>query len=83
MAKRAWDAQLNSFESLPAFAAAVIITQLVHAPQHPVDALAMVWVAARMAYVAFYPGDKAALRSAAQFLSLACVPGFFVAAALA
>ena len=83
MAKRAWGAQLNSFESLPAFAAAVIITQLVHAPQHSVDALAMVWVAARMAYVAFYLGDKAALRSAAQFLSLACVLGFFVAAGLA
>ncbi len=43
----------------------------------------MVWVVARMAYVAFYLGDKAAQRSAAQFLSLACVLGFFVAAGLA
>ena len=43
----------------------------------------MVWVVARMAYVAFYLGDKAAQRSAAQFLSLACVFGFFVAAGLA
>jgi uncharacterized MAPEG superfamily protein len=59
------------------------IAHPVHAPQHPVDALAVVWVVARMAYVAFYLGDKAALRSAAQFLSLACVLGFFVAAGLA
>jgi len=43
----------------------------------------MVWVVARMDYVAFYPGDRAAPRSAAQFLSMACVPGFFVAAGLA
>ena len=40
VAKRAWGAQLNSFESLPGFAPAVIIAHLVRAPQHPVDALA-------------------------------------------
>jgi uncharacterized MAPEG superfamily protein len=33
LSKRAWDAQLNSFESLPGFAAAVIIAHLVHVPQ--------------------------------------------------
>ena len=83
VAKRAWDAQLNSFESLTGFAAAVIIAHLVHAPQNPVDALAVVWVVARGAYVAFYLANKAALRSAAQFISLACVLGFFVAAGVA
>lgn len=36
--KRAWGAQLNSFESLPGFAAAVIIAPLVHAPQIRIDA---------------------------------------------
>jgi len=41
LAKRAWDAQLNSFESLPGFAAAVIIAHLVHAPQNQIDALAV------------------------------------------
>jgi uncharacterized MAPEG superfamily protein len=83
VARRAWDAQLNSFESLPGFAAAVIIAHLVHAPQHPVDALAVVWVVARAAYVVFYVADKAALRSTAQFISLACVLGLFVVAGLA
>jgi uncharacterized MAPEG superfamily protein len=83
LAKRAWDAQLNSFESLPVFAAAVIIAHLVHAPQEPVDALAVAWVVARTAYVAFYLANRAALRSAAQFTSLACVLGLFVAAGLA
>ncbi len=80
VAKRAWDAHLNSFESLPGFAAAVVVAQLAHAPQAPVDALALAWVLARIAYVAFYLADRATLRSTAQFASLACVLGLFVAA---
>jgi uncharacterized MAPEG superfamily protein len=78
--KRAWDAHLNAFESLPAFAAAVIIAHLVHAPQNQIDSLAVVWVLARLAHVAFYLTDRSALRSAAQFASLACVLGLFVVA---
>ncbi len=80
VAKRAWGAQLNSFESLPGFAAAVIVAHLVHAPQTPIDALAVVWVLARVAYLAFYLNDKATLRSTAQFVSLACVLGLFAVA---
>jgi uncharacterized MAPEG superfamily protein len=80
LAKRAWDAQLNSFESLPGFAAAVIIAHLAHAPQNQIDLLAAVWVAARVAYVAFYLTDKSTFRSAAQFASLACVLALFVIA---
>lgn len=83
VAKRAWDAHLNSFESLPGFAAAVIVAHVAHAPQNPVDALAVAWVVARAAYVVFYLANKAALRSAAQFISLASVLGFFVVAGLA
>jgi uncharacterized MAPEG superfamily protein len=80
LAKRAWDAQLNSFESLPGFAAAVIIAHLVQAPQSQIDALALLWVAARIAYVVFYLTDKSTLRSSAQFVSLGCVLGLFVVA---
>jgi uncharacterized MAPEG superfamily protein len=81
LAKRAWDAQLNSFESLPGFAAAVIIAHLAHAPQNQVDIIALAWVLARVAYVAFYLTDKSTLRSSVQFLSLACVLGLFIVAA--
>jgi uncharacterized MAPEG superfamily protein len=81
LAKRAWDAQLNSFESLPGFAAAVIIAHLAHAPQNQVDTIALVWVLARVAYVAFYITDKSTLRSSVQFASLACVLGLFIVAA--
>jgi uncharacterized MAPEG superfamily protein len=55
---------------------------MVHAPQHSVDVLAVAWVVVRAAYVAFYLADKAALRSASQFLSLGCVLGLFIVAGL-
>jgi uncharacterized MAPEG superfamily protein len=83
LAKRAWDAHLNAFESLPGFAAAVIIAHLVHAPQTRIDVVASVWVLARVAHVSFYLADKATLRSLAQFVSLVCVLGLFVVAGLA
>src|SRR4030095_6307450 len=38
--KRAWDAHLNAFESLPGFAAAVIIAHMVNAPPKYIDILA-------------------------------------------
>lgn len=80
LAKRAWDAHINCFESLPGFAAAVIIAHIVQAPQNPIDALAVIWVVARGAYVLFYLTDRAALRSTTQFISLACVLGIFIVA---
>lgn len=78
--KRAWGAHLNSFESLPGFAAAVIITHLAHGVQTHIDLLAVVWVLARVAYGGFYLTDKPTLRSSAQFVSLACVLGLFILA---
>lgn len=80
--KRAWDAQLNAFESLSGFAAAVIIAHLVQASQNQIDILASVWVLARVAHVAFYLADKDKLRTSAQLASLACVFGLFVVAGL-
>jgi uncharacterized MAPEG superfamily protein len=82
LAKRAWNSQLNSFESLPGFVAAVIIAHLAGAPQLWIDTLALTWVAARVAYVAFYLADKSTLRSSAQFVSLGCVLGLFIVAGL-
>jgi uncharacterized MAPEG superfamily protein len=81
VAKRAWDAQLNAFEAFPAFAAAVIIAQLAHAPQHRIDTLSLIWLAARVGHASFYVLDRHALRSASQFLGLACVLGLFIISA--
>jgi uncharacterized MAPEG superfamily protein len=82
LAKRAWDAHLNAFESLPGFAAAVIIAHLVHAPQNRIDVIASVWVLARVAHMAFYLTDKDKLRTAAELVSLACILALFVVAGL-
>ena len=81
--KRAWDAQLNAFESFPGFAAAVIISHLAHAPQQQIDVLAALWVAARVGHAIFYLADQPALRTTAQVVGLLCVLGLFVVAGLA
>lgn len=54
---RASAAQSNSFEAFPFFAAAVIVAHLTHAPQARLDLLAIVFVVARIAYVACYVAD--------------------------
>jgi uncharacterized MAPEG superfamily protein len=81
VAKRAWDAHLNAFEALPVFAAAVIIAHLARAPQRSIDILALAWVVARVAHAAFYIVGRHSLRSAMQFVSLACVLGLFIISA--
>jgi len=83
IAKRAWSAHLNAFETLPGFAAAVIIAHLAGTPQHLADGWALAWVAARLLFIGCYLGDKPGLRSAAHVASMMCVLGLFVSAAVA
>jgi uncharacterized MAPEG superfamily protein len=82
LAKRAWDSHVNAFESLPGFAAAVIIAHLAQTPQGQIDILASVWVVARVAHLAFYLADRDKLRTSAQALSLICIMGLFVVAGM-
>lgn len=79
--QRAHWAHQNSFEAFPAFAAAVIIAHLAQAPQGRLDLLALVFVAARVAYIAAYVADAAVLRSLVWAAGLSCVIGLFVLAA--
>jgi len=76
---RANAAQLNGFEAFPLFAAAVIVAHLTDAPQARVDTLAMVFVAARVAHLAFYLADLATLRSLAWFAGIGSAVAIFVA----
>jgi uncharacterized MAPEG superfamily protein len=69
-------AQQNSWEALAIFAPAVLSAQAMAAPQGRVDLLAMVFVAARAAYIALYAADAASLRT------LAWVVGFGASLAL-
>lgn len=80
-AKRAHWAQLNTFESIPGFMAAVIIAHQAQASQQAVDALALTYIALRLAYGALYVTDKARLRSLVWAAGVACIVGLFVVAA--
>lgn len=79
--RRANAAQLNGFEAFPLFAAAVIVAQILQAPQARIDILALVFVAARVAYLALYLADLATLRSLAWFVGIASAVAIFVSAA--
>ena len=76
---RANAAQQNSFEALPLFIAAVLIAERMHpAGQSLIDALAMTFVLARLAYICAYLADRAVLRSACWAVGFgACVALFF------
>lgn len=74
-------AQMNTFEALPGFVAAVIVAHLAGGPQFWVDLLALNFVAFRIAYGYTYITDKPTLRSIFWFLALGCVVGLFVVSA--
>ncbi len=76
---RAHAAQQNSFEALPIFIAGVLIAErLQTAQQAHIDGLAMLFVGARIGYIAAYVADRAMLRSALWIIGLgACIGLYF------
>lgn len=79
-AQRAYWAHLNHFEAFPPFAAAVIIAHLAGATQGRIDALALAFVALRVAYAFLYMADRPTARSLVWIAGFACVLGLFVVA---
>src|SRR5512140_545112 len=75
---RANAAQANSFEAFPFFAAAVIVAHLTHAPQDRIDALALIFVAARLAYLACYLADWHLMRSLVWTIGIVATITLFV-----
>ena len=73
--QRADWAHRNHFEAFPAFAAAVFVAELTHAPAEPVDQLAGIFVLLRVIYTALYVADQAILRSIVWSLGLIAVFG--------
>ncbi|MBP9712883.1 MAG: MAPEG family protein [Sterolibacterium sp.] len=61
--QRAHAAQMNGFEALPLFIAAVILAQQAHANQATIDSLAISFIAIRIAYIAVYLLNYGNLRS--------------------
>lgn len=77
--KRADAAQRNGWEAFPLFAAAVLVATTQGAKTGAVDALALGWVALRLAYVWAYVADRPSLRSALFTGALAATVAIFTA----
>ena len=78
---RANAAQANSFEAFPFFAAAVIVAHLTQAPQDRIDALAVLFVLARAAFIAFYVADWHWARSIVWTIGIVATITIFVSGA--
>lgn len=74
-------AQANSFEAFPFFAAAVLTATVAKASPATVDALATVFVVARLLYIACYVTDRASLRSFCWLVGMICIVSLFVVSA--
>jgi len=61
--RRAYAAHINCYEALMVFLSALFIAVWTDGPAELVDALAVIFVLARIGYVAAYIGDKPAARS--------------------
>ncbi|HEK1689855.1 TPA: MAPEG family protein [Pseudomonas putida] len=80
--RRAHAAQQNSYEAFPAFAAAVLVADIVgNAEQVTQDVLGVMYITSRLLYIICYLADWAALRSLVWFAGLALVVSFFVVSA--
>ena len=76
--QRADWAHRNHLEASPAFAAAVFVAELTHAPQSRIDQLAGIFVLLRLIYTVLYVADQATLRSIVWLLGLTAVLWLFV-----
>jgi len=80
--RRAHAAQQNSYEAFPAFAAAVLVADIVgNAEQVMQDVLGVMYITSRLLYIICYLADWAALRSLVWFAGLALIVAFFVVSA--
>jgi uncharacterized MAPEG superfamily protein len=80
---RADAAQANSFEAFPFFAVGVLLALQAGVQTPWVDALAIVFVLARIVYIACYVTDRASMRSLFWALGYLSVIGLYTLAILA
>ncbi len=79
--KRAWWAQQNSHEAFAFFAAAVLVAHVAGAAQPLVDALAVAFIAFRIAYGICYLADIHLARSLMWLGGMICSVWLFIAGA--
>ena len=76
--RRANAAQGNSWEAFSIFAAAVLTAIQTGAPQDRVDALAVVFILARVAFIVCYVADRASIRTLVWTVGLVASLALFV-----
>lgn len=69
---RALGAHQNALEALPFFLAAVLLAEMRSVPQGTVNALAVVFLVARMLYLLMYLADRPSARSAVWIAGFIC-----------
>jgi uncharacterized MAPEG superfamily protein len=79
--RRADNAQRNGFEAFPFFAAAVIVAQMIGAPQERIDVLAVIFIVARSVYTICYVADWHGARSIAWLIGWVATVTIFVTGA--
>ena len=79
---RANAAQQNSFEAFAFFAVAVLVAHVTRGPQAQVDTLAMVFIAARVLYIAMYLGGWGTIRSLVWAVGIIAIVWIFLTAAI-
>lgn len=79
--KRATAAQANSWEAFPFFAAGVIIAHLQHVDLFWINLVAMIFIVARVVYIALYLADRASLRSLVWAIGFFASVGLYLLAA--
>ena len=77
---RANAAQANSFEAFPLFAVGVLICVIQHVPVPTIDLLAMIFVAARVAFIVCYVADRPTLRSLTWLIGFLATIGLYLVA---
>ena len=82
MRARANAAQANSFEAFPIFAIGVVIAVAQHVPIARIDMLAVVFIGARVLYIACYIGDLPRLRSPLWMVGFVASVGLYIVASM-
>jgi uncharacterized MAPEG superfamily protein len=75
---RAFGAMANGFEAFPLFAVAVVVATSRGGAGAVVDTLSVIWVVARILYVACYWADRPTLRSAVWAVSFLVAVAIFL-----
>lgn len=79
---RANAAQQNGFEAFAFFAVAVLVAHVTRGPQALADLLAVVFIAARIVYLAVYLAGWGTVRSLVWAVGMAASVGIFITAAI-